>query len=573
MNKLLIASLIISILVLNIILLPGVEAQANFSLSVRAVDPLGKPLKGIEVYLLKGAEVRKFLTNATGYAEFKHLEEGEYVAEVRLNNVTLARKTVKVPDEREVTLTALLSTVKFRFVNVDNKPVKDLRIVFESSGYANLGKTDANGTITFDKVPYSTLEGVGVYRLRVSLGRVKVFEKSLEVDQPSIFEQINLPLISLKLTIVNLEGEPIPKVQVKLTSGNFSATKSAENGTVLFENLPSSEIEGVGVYSINATINLGKRRVTIIHEKRELTSTQSLSLIADLAELKVKVIDDEGKPLRGITVMLSNKLAKDFASAETDSKGIAKFENIPLSIGAVEAGTYEIKALRAGSIIREIEYDLTRSGEIVEIRAIRNEVHIKLTDFNNEPLLGYEVSIIDDLTQEEFKTFTNEAGEAVFKLFYGPYELRILKNGKQIYSKFIQVKEDRIELKLEDINFPLMLSIQDAFGRPIKSAKAKITAGEQVLFEGELNGELLLLKLPHPTEIHCDIFDLDGRLIHREVFYADKPSTQNIRLFDYVELGGLIPLETLALAAALSIILILLASGILLLYRRIRAKG
>ena len=573
MNKLLIASLIISILVLNIALLPGVEAQANFSLSVRAVDPLGKPLKGIEVYLLKGAEVRKFLTNATGYAEFKHLEEGEYVAEVRLNNVTLARKTVKVPDEREVTLTALLSTVKFRFVNVDNKPVKDLRIVFESSGYANLGKTDANGTITFDKVPYSTLEGVGVYRLRVSLGRVKVFEKSLEVDQPSIFEQINLPLISLKLTIVNLEGEPIPKVQVKLTSGNFSATKSAENGTALFENLPSSEIEGVGVYSINATINLGKQRVTIIHEKRELTSTQSLSLIADLAELKVKVIDDEGKPLRGITVMLSNKLAKDFASAETDSKGIAEFENIPLSIGAVKAGTYEIKALRAGSIIGEVEYDLTRSGEIAEIRATRNEVRIKLTDFNNEPLVGYEVSIIDDLTQEEFKTSTNEAGEAVFKLFYGPYELRILKNGKQIYSKFIQVKEDRIELKLEDINFPLMLSIQDAFGRPVKSAKARITAGEQVLFEGELNGELLLLKLPHPTEIHCDIFDLDGRLIHREVFYADKPSTQDIRLSDYVELGGLIPLETLALAAALSIILILLASGILLLYRRIRAKG
>jgi len=573
MNEKIIAFSMALILILNFAVFSEVGAQAEYSLAVRVVDPSGNPLKNVEVYLIKGEEVRKFLTNSTGYAEFKHLEEGEYVAEVRFDNITLARKTVKVPEEREVELTALLSTLRLRFVNLDENPVKNLIVTLKSSSYSTSGKTDENGTVVFEKVPYSALEGVGEYRLKVLLGKVKLLEESLEVDQPTIFKQITLPLISLKLTIVNLEGKPVPKVSVKLVSGNFSASRSAENGTAFFENIPSSEVEGMGPYSINASIVLGKKKVTIIHEVRQLTSSQSFSLIADLAEFKVRVVDEEGEPLSGIEVVLSNQLAKDFTSAKTDVTGVAKFENIPLSIGAAKAGIYEIKALRAGNLIGKISYELTRSGEIAEIRAARNEVRIKLVDFNDEPLAGYNVTLIDDLTNQEVKAFTNEVGEAILKLFYGPYELRVSKGGRQVYSKLIQVGESEITLKLNDVNFPLILSVQDAFGKAVKSAKAKISAGDQVVFDGQLDGEPLMLKLPYPTEVRCDVYDSTGRLIHRVVIYADGPTTQVIRLADYIEIAGLMPLEALALAVALPITLILMASGVLLLYRRTRAKG
>jgi hypothetical protein len=44
----------------------------EISLTVHVHDPLRKSLDGIEVRLIRGVEVRRFVTNSTGYAEFKY---------------------------------------------------------------------------------------------------------------------------------------------------------------------------------------------------------------------------------------------------------------------------------------------------------------------------------------------------------------------------------------------------------------------------------------------------------------------------------------------------------------------
>ncbi|MCD6312801.1 MAG: hypothetical protein J7L79_03185, partial [Thaumarchaeota archaeon] len=79
----------------------------------------------------------------------------------KLDNVTVAEKLVKVPEEREVSLTALLATVKLKLVNLDGEPVGGLELVMESAGYKVSARSNERGAIRLERIPYSGLEGVG----------------------------------------------------------------------------------------------------------------------------------------------------------------------------------------------------------------------------------------------------------------------------------------------------------------------------------------------------------------------------------------------------------------------------
>ncbi|MCD6312699.1 MAG: carboxypeptidase regulatory-like domain-containing protein, partial [Thaumarchaeota archaeon] len=103
--------LIILALVASIACPPAYAQEAEASLTIRVLDPLGRPLEKIEVHLIKGSEVRRFLTNSTGYAEFRHLTAGEYLARVKLDDITLAERKVSVPEDKLVELTARVSEV------------------------------------------------------------------------------------------------------------------------------------------------------------------------------------------------------------------------------------------------------------------------------------------------------------------------------------------------------------------------------------------------------------------------------------------------------------------------------
>ncbi|MCD6236173.1 MAG: carboxypeptidase regulatory-like domain-containing protein [Thaumarchaeota archaeon] len=572
MRKLMVL-LVISALILSLSAVAQTAlAQAEASLAIHVVNPLGAPLKGVEVHLIKGTETRRFITNSTGYAEFKHLEPGEYVARVKRGNITLAEEKVRVPETREVTLTALIAEVKISIVNLDGEPVSGLSVALNSSGYYTSSKTDKNGTAVFDQVPYSELGGVGPYRLEVKLDKVLIYAEKLEVDRPEISEQLRVPLISLRLTVVNLEGVSVPGVTVKISAGEFSAVKRAGNGTAAFDNVPSSSVSSIGEYRIDVLMTTPGGEITIYSEKRSLTKSQSLTLIADLARLKVKVVDEDGKPVEKVEVSLSNKLAEDFASKETGKDGVVVFDNVPLSAGEAQAGTYKIKARRAGVEIAEAELEVKDPEESVELQARRNVVRIRLVDFEEKPLANYGVSLVDDLTGKEYESSTNEAGVAEFKIFYGPYELKVIKDGEPVYSKLIEVKEESMELKLADINFPFKIIVKDAFENPVKSAELKVFAGSKELFAGRLEGKPVELVLPHPAQLQCDVYAPDGKLVQRESFYADGPGSRVVRLPDYVELGGLLPLEQIAIAIS-SLIIALMAAAALILYRASRVKG
>ncbi|MCD6341697.1 MAG: carboxypeptidase regulatory-like domain-containing protein [Thaumarchaeota archaeon] len=575
MNKLA-STAFIFILALSMIAVQSlVSAQAEATLVVKVVTPRGEPLKNFEVHLVKGAETRRFVTNSTGYADFKHLPPGEYRVEVKLGNITLAGETVKVPDQREITLTALIASVKLKLLNSDEKPVKGLVVSLrsETGSYNSTAESDEKGYASFSQVPYSELEQVGDYVLEVRKNSLTLYREDLKINDPEISKNIVLPLIDVNLTITNLEGEPVPKITVKLSSEAYTERKTSLNGTVSFESIPSSEVEGVGAYRINVTMRTAAGDLSIHSEKRAFKSSQSLSIVADLARLRVELIDDEGKPIKGAKIILSSDLSKNFTSAETNSKGVAEFRNIPLSFGEIKAGKYAVKAFRAGKLIGETECEVSDPVETVKLIAERKSVAIKITDFRGRPLANYAIKLIDEKSGEEFEAQTNDKGEAAFKLFYGAYDMQILKDEELVYSEPVQIKEETLDISLKSVNFPFTIIVLDAFENPVKSASVKILMENKTLLESKLNGEPLSIELPRPAHLYCDVYAPSGELIQRTSFYSSGPGVKEVKLGDFVDFNGLVPIENFAAIIAAGIAALSIIAFFAILYSRARAKG
>jgi hypothetical protein len=524
------------------------------SLTVHVHDPLGRSLDGVEVRLIRGVEVRRFVTNSTGYAEFKYLEPGEYGLEVVVESVTVAERAVKIPDDRFIDVEAKVAEVEFRLLNLDGEPVKALKIELRAEGYTCSAESDDKGMVRVARIPYSDLKGVGAYSLIVRMDKLVIYKGSLEVAEPRVYRNMTLPLASLRLTVVNLEGEPVPKISVKLSSEGYSTEGRSDSGTMAFKNLPLSEVGGVGAYRINTSMRVGGGDMPIYYEERSISGSANISLIADLARLRVRIVDEGGEPVKGVIVSLSNRLMANFTSGGTNENGEAVFENMPLSRGVVSAGTYIIQATRAGRVIGELRAEFERPGAILDVVVRRGEQRLRLLDYHGKPLAGYLVKLVDEVGGDSFNASTNALGEVDFKLFHGPYIVEVYRDERLIRSSSMQLAGGFLEVKLDEVNFPLSIRVVDAMGRPVGSGHIEVSAEGRTILREELSGKPVSLDIPYPLELRCDIYSNDGRLLQRELLHAYGPGELVVELRDYVFLGGLMKLE--AVAAAMIFILV-----------------
>ena len=543
---------------------------------IRVVDPFGEPMKGVEVLLTKDGEVFRFLTNSTGYAIFTKLTPGRYNVSVTFRNVKIFSGELDYPSQRELEAVALLSRMNLTLLNLDGKPVKGVVVMISSSSKKFNMTTSSNtdGIASFKYIPYSSLPDIGEYSLRIFKGSVTYLEERLNVSKPSIQMNLTLPLITLKVTTTNLEGEPVPKTTVTLSAKKFEESKRAVNGSVIFENIPSSKLEAVGKYRFNITLWTRAGEIPVHFEERELLSSGQLYIVMDLAKLYVKVLDEDNVPIKGITVWLSNELAENFTSAITDSKGVAEFDNVPLSGGKTKAGKYIVKVFKAGRIIGEETVEVLKPRQELKVTVTRMRVRLSLTDYEDKPLSGYLVSLTDRETGEKFNATTGADGSISLKLFFGNYRIDVSKDGYSIYNGLVKISNSSFKLKVESVNFPYTLMVKDEFGNPIKSGSIKVRAGDEVIHESALTGQPIKLKLPRPTFLYIDIYADDGKLIERTRILATKPGQTEITLPDYIYLNGLMPLEALGFTVSIiSLIAFLGVSGFIIYRRGIRRKS
>jgi len=558
------------ILILLPLLLGSAAAQPQQAV-IRVLDPLGNPVPRAEVILTHGEELYRFVTNSTGHALFLDLPQALYNVSVRLGGVTVASGQLNYPQERTLTMTAQIAKINVTAVNMDGEPVEKVGFKLLSLGGAfnSTAVSDKSGKAYFVNIPYSSLEGVGDYKLEAWWEGAKLLTEDVRVSEPLLNLSLTLPLLNLNVTITNLEGENVPKVGVVLKAGNLTFSGSAPEGLATFSNLPSSDVEGVGEYLINVTMRTRVGDLPIYSETRAITSSQSLYLVAELAKLEVRVVDEDGEPVKGVAITVSNKLAANFTTLPVNVNGTALVENLPLSTGKIRAGTYIIQVFRRGRKIGEAETLIERPRAELKVEVNRATATLLLRDYGGAPLTGYKLTVSDQATGEHYEAVTDSQGAARFKLFYGTYLLEVVGEDHLVYRGSVDISAKEVEVKVESVNFPYRIELRDGFGAPLNGVHVKIYADEQPIYDAVADGSPISLKLPYPGKLRVDLYDPSGSLIHRVTLDARGPGRHVVRLKAYVNLGGgLVSLDDLGFSASLAA---LAAAAILAGYSTYRA--
>ncbi len=534
---------------------------------IKVVDPSGKPLEGVDVVLERGEERFRFQTNSTGHAIFLNLPEGAYDVKVLVDNVAVAEGSLDYPSQSYLELTAQISQLDMMVLNRDGEPVPDVRVVLRSSegGVNRTITTGEDGRVVFERIPFSQIPGVGAYNITFLWRKVELLTRQVEVSQPEITLNITIPLIKVNMTVTNLEGEPVKGVTITLKSGELVFAEAAPDGYAEFVNIPSSEVPGVGEYLLNVSMRTRVGDIPIHSEKRALTESQRLDILTELGALEVKVVDEDGNPVNGLLVQLSNKLASNFTLATTDVNGTVTFRNVPLSIGKASAGEYIIQAIRQGILVGELRTVLDSPRMSVEIRVQRALTRITLRDYEGAVMPGYTITLRDEATGATFEETTGGDGSITLRLFFGTYNIEVEREGVKVFEGTIQIKGNEEELRIDSVNFPYRIDLKDGVGAPLTGVTLRVYLDDTPIHDASYSGPLTL-RIPRPGKIRIDVVS-GGELLHRETIFVDGPGGKTIRLRSYLALGGsVLALEDvgfyLALAAALAIM------GLSILYAR-----
>lgn len=573
-NSILIAVVMMMFLMMSC-MISYVHAQLESSqLTIRVVDPSGNPLEKIEVTISKDAESYRFLTNSTGYAVFTGLSEGMYNIQAKLDKVIVARDTVNFPSEVVKTIIANISNLVVKLVDLDGKPVPSaqVRLVSVTKLAEYSGETNQAGQVTFSRIPYTSLSDIKGYKLTVSSeGHTILNIDNVEIVHPKQELDYTLPLLSLNITTLNMEGEQVSRANVKLQAANYTKTMRTDKGTARFTFLPSSSLEWVKEYTINVTYALGQVEYTVYSSKRTLTSSQSLDLILELATLRVKVVDEEGNPLKNVRVSLSNQRSQNFTQQQTDEDGEAIFRNIPLSVGVAQAGEYIVQAFKVDKKVSESRVSLSSSEATITLTIVKPSIELTLRDYNKNPLVGYNVTLNDLDTGDRYTATTGSDGRISLKMFPGRYSIEIYKDSTVFYRDQVTIRDTSITLEIQKINFPFTLKILDAFDNPIQVGVVTIRIGNQRIYEGPLES-LNMLTMPYAGILIVD-YRVSDTLIWRETILADGPGEYTIRIDSYASVfGSIIPMETLGILVSISLSIIMLSAGGFAIFRSTRRR-
>jgi len=561
--------LLIVIILLTVFSMASLVKAQLPELIVRVVDPSGNPLERIEVTITKGIESYRFITNTTGYAIFSGLSEGTYVLQAKLDKVIIAEAIIDFPGEKSKTIIANISNVEIELVDLDKKPVPSaqIRLLSKTRIAEYNAATNEEGRAILNKIPYTLLNDIKGYDLTISVeGYAILHLTDLEINQPVQKLEYTLELLSLNITALNMEGEQISRVNVKLQAGNYTKTIRTDKGVARFVQIPSSSLEWIGEYTLNVTYTVGRVEYTVYSSKRKLVSSQSIDLVLELGSIEVTVLDEEGKPLRNLLVSLSNWRSQNFTQQQTDEDGRVTFINIPLSKGIAQAGEYTIQVYKLNKKIGEVRIDHISAKSPITMKIAKSSISLSLRDYSKQPLAEYSVSLVDLDSGDQYTGMTDINGEVLLKMFPGRYRIEVHKNNTIFYKGELNIFNNSLTIDIEKINFPLAIKVIDSFGNAMKTGEMIIKLGRHQIYSGPIDA-ISSITVPYAGFITVDV-KISGNLIWRETILVDGPREHIIRLTSYVTiLGNILPLETLALIVSVMLSILLVTLGALIIYR------
>ena len=513
------------------------------SLKVLVIDQNGIPQGNMDVLLENKTYVHRFLTNSSGWAEFKGIGKGKYNISVLYEGIRLNTTVVSFPEENKVVLIVPFGSLTVTIVDIDGKPFKNKEVILKCplGNFTRKGETNSSGIIIFEKLPYSILEKIDKYILEVYYEGYLVASRELYIPVGPI--KLIANLVNVNISVVNLEGRPIEKAKVMIYNKgkNVSRTLLSVNGKVSFEQIPSSNIENVGEYRINIEINGG----IVYNETKFIDKSINLNAICEVGRIITKVIDSDQKPLKNVTLVFSHRYLSNFKRINTDNNGEAKIEEMPLS---KNVGEYFVKVLRGGEEIIEANLTLASHEEVKTIIVPLKEVKIFLLDRIGKPIENAKIKLIDKADIDRiYEGITSSDGSIILKLLYGGYDIIVIKNNITVFQEKIKIDNPEKIIKNVNLNIPIEIFIKDFFGNNLEEAYVKIDFNEENIFSNKMMNNSLKIIIPFPGKVRISIF-INDEEYYTETFYIKEPQTKNIILKSIVKIfNSIIKMEILVI--------------------------
>jgi len=547
------------LLVLLSFLSLGVTASAQAETAyIRVVDQQGNAQVATTVILSTGTVRKSFLTNSTGWAEFVGLSAGTYNVSVLYSDLVIATDTITIPGEKVKNVTVFLKDLSILLLDLDGHPVFGRKVVLKSErgNFTLTRETDNNGGAVFQSIPYSSIETIGPYNLKVEHSGIKVVEASISVPVSNV--TLTAKLLGLRITVTDLEGNPVTDALVFVKStktASLSLTRSTSAGSAVFEEVPASSLAEVGDYQVWATVG----QVVVFNQTRGFDESLNYSATASLGRLTVKVVDESGDPISNVAVSVANQVNRRFGFNTTDSSGVVVLREMPLS--TTSAGQYSLVFTRGGVKVKESNISLTVSQpspeETVRIGRIKALVAVK--DFRGNPVADAAIELTDLSTPgKKLTASTTSEGVAEVVTLPGAYRVTVRYRGHEVLSRVVAMNQTELEIAGVGVDLPVTVIVVDSNGKAVVGALANATFGGEVLFEGEVGRDgSFNATVPYAGSLVVSV-ELGGVLQAIETIEVDQPTTEYIYLQSIIGLAGM----QLTLGTLMEVLTVLLIVGV-----------
>lgn len=554
-------ALILTILML--VFIQAAEAQEQpQTLTVRVVDPDGLPKPGLTV-VVEGPGFRETsATNSSGHAVFRQIVPGSYELVLLLQNIELLRRSISYPETTFLELQAPVSRLSVKVSDLAGRAVENVIVTLNApTGVVSVSqRTNSTGHAFFSDVPYSTLGRIGgAYSLRVSKQDAVVARSSVDVAAGRVFHEITAGLVNVNFTVVFRDGQEAPvDAELSLRAGNFSQSLSVSRGLASVINLPTSA--EVGAYNASLFIRLGARNVVVHSSFLTLQSDASIFLPADVGKLTVRVLDPEGKPVRGVGMLVGTRELGNFTSGVTNENGVYEFGVLPLSS---RTGEYSLSLFRGRTRIQVESLAVDQRETVKDVYLRFQQITVNVYDAGGSPVSGAVVMITDPQTGRSANA-TTANGASLLNVFPGSNEVQITYQQREVFKRSVELSGEVFTVRLSNVNFPMTVRIVDALGGYVEGLKVVVKLDDEVVVDRLTESQPISLVVEKPSTLTVDVYR-GGELLARERVLAAGAGSMEVRLLAYVYVGGGLVSVDLVVSAFLAIVLAVLS--LMVVYR------
>ncbi|MEM1886699.1 MAG: carboxypeptidase-like regulatory domain-containing protein [Nitrososphaerota archaeon] len=248
---------------------------------------------------------------------------GTYTLEVKAKGITVGRESIQLTNTNVDRMVSLaLKDVIVEAVDLLGRPVTGFAVSVEGPYYAEITTPKDNKATIVAAVAHE------FYTITASVERYGVRTASTYMGVPEDRIRLMLPIGDVKITVVDVYGNPVGAATVKLGTVE---TKTDAQGTAIFSGVPLETEVGAPVrYDV-----VVERETTVRTTITTSRTTTEFRILFGLGDIKVIVRGAAGQPLAGARVDVL-KAGALVGTAVTDDKGEAVFRGLP-------EGTYTVR--------------------------------------------------------------------------------------------------------------------------------------------------------------------------------------------------------------------------------------